>query len=126
MTDEPETLQMKLRAAEAEIERLQHNQMTVEYNVIAKTAAMHAQRAEAAGRALEASISRSNMLISALNSALALQDAMLTEISHLKRPGDPPPIQIITAKNNFDTAMKKLLGYTESPPAPPPLIERIP
>lgn len=50
---------------------------------------------------------RIQTLITTLNSALILTDAMLTELRRL--PG-PPPTHVIVAKANFDTTMKKLLG----------------
>jgi hypothetical protein len=47
----------------------------------------------------------------ALQKALALQDALLSEMGVMQRElGHPPSIQLMVAKANFDTAMKVLLG----------------
>ena len=50
---------------------------------------------------------RANALMKCLEGALALTDAMMTELRQLK---GPPPISVIVAKSNFDKSMKKLLG----------------
>jgi hypothetical protein len=50
----------------------------------------------------------------ALNKALSLQDALLTEMGVMQRElGHPPSIRLTVAKTNFDTAMKTLLGDTD-------------
>lgn len=50
----------------------------------------------------------------ALSKALALQDALLTEMGTMQRElGAPPSIQLIVAKSNFDAAMKTLLGDSD-------------
>jgi len=47
------------------------------------------------------------LLTKTLESALALTDAMMTE---MRRLPTPPAVTVIVAKANFDKVMKKLLG----------------
>ena len=58
---------------------------------------------------------RNARLTEALHKALALQDALLTELSVFQRKAQTPPsLQLLAAKNNFDAAMKVLLSHPDS------------
>lgn len=58
------------------------------------------------------------LLTEALLKALTLQDAMLSEIRRLGQGA--APFQLIAAKSNFDSAMKRLLARAQSQPQDEP------
>ena len=99
----------------AEIERLEHNQMSHGYTSLAQAAALQAQEADARGRYAKKLEQKCEQLTGALTKAIGLQDALLTEMGVMQRElGRPPSLQLLSAKHNFDAAMRVLLGEDES------------
>lgn len=102
----------------AEIERLEHNQITASHTAIAQAAAIQAQHASASMREADAQMQRADALdakctqfTNALMRAMSLIDELLRENARLcAASDDPPSVRLFAAKASFDVAMHKLLG----------------
>lgn len=107
--------------AVAEIERLEHNQISASHTAIAQAAAFQAQHADASMREADEQQQRAEMLTEkcsqftrALGTALTLIDELMRENGRLcAASSEPPNVKLFTAKNSFDAAMKKLLRDEE-------------
>lgn len=117
-----EQVLVTLEEALAEIDRLEHNQMSTDYANLARITALQTQEADAAARFANATEEKRWVLeqkcqqfTKALMTAMHLIDQLVTENGRLCAASNtPPPIQLFTAKRNFEIEMKKLLGDNES------------
>lgn len=110
--------------AAAEIDRLEHNQMSTDYANLARVTALQTQEADAAMREANHQQQRAEALdykctqfTETTMKAMTLIDELVTENGRLCFfAKEPPNVRLFAAKASWEKAMKKLLG-DDGPPS---------